>query len=133
MMDLPVPGEVEGLDMSELVLTGEGSEPEYAFMQGMGHTYLWLDGYEWRAVRDKQYTYARYLKDGKELLFDNLNDPLQAVNLVDNTVYQEKLIELRNKMADKMDELNDQFMPCTWYRDHWTEDRIIKASARGRF
>ncbi len=90
-------------------------------------------GYEWRAVRDKQYTYARYLVDGKELLFDNLNDPLQTVNLVDNTAYQEKLRELRGKMADKMDELNDQFLPCTWYRDHWTEDRIIKASAQGSF
>ncbi len=133
MMDLPVPAEVEGLDMSELVLTGDGPEPAYAFMQGMGHTYLWLDGFEWRAVRDKQYTYARYLKDGKELLFDNVNDPLQSANLADNQEYAEKLKELRSQMAHKMVELNDQFMTCTWYRDHWTEDRIIKASARGTF
>jgi arylsulfatase A-like enzyme len=133
MMGLKVPGEAEGMDMSELVISGEGDEPEYAFMQGMGHTYLWLDGYEWRAVRDKQYTYARYLKDGKELLFDNLNDPLQATNLVDNQEYSEKLMELRSQMTEKMAELNDQFMPCTWYRDHWTEGRVIKASARGTF
>lgn len=133
MMGLPAPEEVEGMDMSELVLTGRGNEPEFAFMQGMGHTYLWLDGFEWRAVRDKQFTYARYLKDGKELLFDNINDPLQTTNLAGNPEYSEKLQELRSKMAAKMEELNDQFMPCTWYRDNWTENRIIKASARGEF
>jgi len=46
MMGLPVPYEVEGMDMSEIVITGRGDEPEFAFMQGMGHTYLWLDGFE---------------------------------------------------------------------------------------
>ena len=133
MMGLSVPGEVEGMDMSELVLTGKGKEPEFAFMQGMGHTYLWLDGFEWRAVRDKRYTYARYLRDGKELLFDNINDPLQKTNLVSNPDYADKLNEMRSKMASMMEELNDEFKQCTWYRDHWTENRVIKASARGRF
>lgn len=133
MMGFPVTGEVEGIDMSELVLTGKGEEPEFAFMQGMGHTYLWLDGFEWRAVRDKRYTYARYLRDGKELLFDNINDPLQKTNLVSNPDYADKLNEMRSKMASRMEELNDEFKQCTWYRDHWTENRVIKASARGRF
>jgi len=84
-------------------------------------------------VRDKQFTYARYLKDGKELLFDNINDPLQTTNLAGNPDFSEKLQELKSKMILKMEELNDQFMPCTWYRDNWMENRIIKASARGEF
>ena len=46
-------------------------------LAGMGHTHLWADGFEWRGLRDKQFTYARYLRDGRELLFDHVADPLQ--------------------------------------------------------
>ena len=133
LMGLSIPEEVEGMDMSKLIRTGKGNEPEFAFLQGMGHTYLWKDGYEWRAIRDKQFTYARYLRDGKELLFDNINDPFQASNLAGEINYEDKLKELRSKMEAKMEELNDKFMPCTWYRDNWTENRVIKASAKGKF
>ena len=38
-------------------------------MQGMGAVAAWGDGYEWRALRNKQYTYAKYRVDGMELLF----------------------------------------------------------------
>ena len=27
--------------------------------------------------------------------------------------------------------MNDTFEACTWYRDHWTEDRNILRGARG--
>ena len=37
-------------------------------------------------------------------------------------------------MADKMEELNDEFKPCTWYRDHWMYNNYsIKAAAKGEF
>jgi len=31
----------------------------------------------------------------------------------------------------KMHSLNDTFQACTWYRDHWTRDRIILRGAKG--
>ena len=105
-----------------------------AFLQGMGHTYLWIDGAEWRAVRSKQYTYATYLVDGSELLFDNLNDPMQKRNLIDDPEFAEMKIHMREFMKSKMAGLNDEFKPCTWYRDHWTDgNRNIVASANGPF
>lgn len=129
----PVPKAVEGMDLSQISLGRKGPEPEFALMQGMGHTYLWKDGYEWRAIRDKQYTYARYLVDGTELLFDNTNDPLQAKNLTSMAAYSERLATMRKKMNTRLTELNDGFKPCTWYRDNWTDDRVVIKGAQGVF
>jgi arylsulfatase A-like enzyme len=134
LMNLPIPKAVEGMNLSEVAEGQPGPEPEMAFLQGMGHTYLWIDGAEWRAVRDKEYTYARYLVDGSELLFDNKKDPLQMHNLVDDPAYIAVKYRLKTWMQAKMDSLNDRFMPCSWYRDHWTDgNRNITASARGPF
>ena len=78
-LNLPVPDEVEGFDFSPL-FRGERleGEPDAAFMQGMGATAIFEDGHEWRALRSKRYTYAAYLADGSELLFDNRSDPYQT-------------------------------------------------------
>jgi len=134
LLNLPIPEEVEGVDLSHHALGTEGFEPELAFMQGMGHTYLWIDGSEWRAVRNKRYTYARYLIDGKELLFDNLKDPKQTINLSDEPDLSGIKSLLKGSMAKKMRELNDEFKPCTWYRDNWTDgNRNIISSAKGDF
>jgi choline-sulfatase len=128
-----IPKAVEGMDLSQLALGQKGPEPEFALLQGMGHTFLWNDGFEWRAIRDKQYTYARYLKDGKELLFDNKNDPIQSKDLASNENYQSKLKELREKMNAKMASINDEFKKCSWYRDNWTDDRVIIKGGQGEF
>ena len=85
-------------------------------------------------MRDKRYTYAKYLVDGKELLFDNVNDPKQTKNLVAEPEFAEILVGKRQQMASKMKELNDEFKPCSWYRGRWVdENRCIRASAKGKF
>jgi arylsulfatase A-like enzyme len=134
LMGLPIPEEVEGMDLSHVALGGRGEEPDMAFLQGMGHTYLWKDGFEWRAVRDKSYTYARYLVDGKELLFNHREDPLQVNDLSNDPGYAAVMQSMSAQMEQKMEELNDEFRPCTWYRDNWTDgSRNIVSSARGPF
>ena len=122
------------MDLSQLARGEKGPEPDFAFLQGLGHTYLWRDGFEWRAVRDKQYTYAKYLRDGSEVLFDNQADPQQARNLSADPAQRETLETMRTRLAGKMKELGDTFEKCSWYRDHWTDgNRNIIASARGKF
>jgi len=131
-MGLNIPSRVEGMNLAHLVLGQTGEEPEFAFLQNTGACASWEDGYEWRAVRDKQYTYAKYRVDGKELLFDHLNDPYQTTNLAAAPSYQDKLNELRGKMSAKMLSLNDTFQVCTYYRDNWTDgNRVILRGARG--
>jgi len=134
LMGLPIPGAVEGMDLSRLARGRTGPEPAFAFLQGLGHTYQWRDGFEWRAVRDKRYTYAIYRRDKSELLFDNQGDPLQMRNLARDPAHGDTLDRLRREMAEKMKSLDDTFEACTWYRDHWTDGkRNVIASARGKF
>ena len=128
-LGLPAPAEAEGFDFSP-VLRGEAiDEPNAAFMQGMGATAIFEDGHEWRALRSKQYTYAVYKADGSELLFDNLNDPYQKRNLVEETGHAGLLKSLRMELAERMNSLNDSFETCSWYERHWTRDRIILRTA----
>lgn len=126
-----IPQAVEGMDLSKITLGQAGPEPDFALLQGMGHTYLWRDGFEWRALRNKQYTYARYLKDDKELLFDNKNDPLQSNDLAANPKHKDTLLKLRQQMNAKMKLINDDFKTCSWYRDNWTDDRVIMRAGPG--
>jgi arylsulfatase A-like enzyme len=129
LLGRPIPGEVEGMDLAHCALGRPGPEPEAAFMQGMGATAIFEDGHEWRALRDKRYTYAVHRSDRSERLFGNRSDPYQTRNLADDPAYAEVLGGFRAMLQDRMASLNDAFEACTWYRDHWTEDRIILHTA----
>jgi arylsulfatase A-like enzyme len=123
---------VEGIDLSHCAIGGGGAEPQAAFLQNTGACAAWEDGHEWRALRDKQYTYAVYRVDKSELLFDNKNDPYQMNNLARNPIYIETLERFCKMLAGKMESLNDTFEKCTWYRDNWTDgNRNIIRTARG--
>jgi len=131
MMKIKVPESVEGVSLAYLAMGEKGSEPEAAFMQGMGHTFQWKDGFEWRAIRDKRYTYAIYRVDGSELLFDNKNDPYQMNNLFKDLKHKGILDRFCQMLKKKMVELNDTFEKCTWYRDHWMQGRTVLRGAKG--
>ena len=104
LLGLPIPESVEGMDLSHCVRGEPGPEPEAAFMQNTGACAAWEDGHEWRALRDKQYTYALYRVDRSERLFDNLNDPYQMVNLAGDPRYQE-LVDRFRRMLSRQDAL----------------------------
>jgi len=126
--------DVEGMDLSHLALGRNGPEPEAALMQICGATAIWEDGHEWRALRDKRYTYAIYRVDGLELLFDNLADPWQMHDLSHDSAHVAVRDRFRQMLAGRMAELNDTFEACTWYRDHWTDgNRNILRSATHDF
>ncbi len=129
LMEIPIPSSVEGCDLSHAALGRSGEEPSAAFMQGMGHTFQWRDGDEWRALRDKRYTYAVMRADRSEYLFDNRNDPLQKQNLAGSPENLPLLEDYRAQLSRRMSDLNDTFEATTTYRDMWTEDRRIARSA----
>ncbi len=131
MMGLPIPDAVEGMDLSHCALGQPGPEPDAAFLQNTGACAAWVDGHEWRALRDKRYTYAVYRVDRSELLFDNGSDPYQLADLAADPAHAKTLDRFRTMLAAKMESLNDTFEACTWYRDHWIEDRIILRGAKG--
>ncbi|MDY7010605.1 MAG: sulfatase, partial [Planctomycetota bacterium] len=85
LMDAPIPDSVEGMDLAHCVLGRPGPEPKAAFLQRMGPSVDWDDGFEWRALRDKRYTYALQRAGRREFLFDNRRDPHQMRNLASET------------------------------------------------
>jgi arylsulfatase A-like enzyme len=131
LLRLPVPKDAEGMSLSHCALGHDGPEPQAAFLQGTGTTAAWRDGHEWRALRGKRYTYAVYRRDRAELLFDNQADPFQTTNLAADPAHAGALRQLRELLQRRMQELDDTFESCTWYRDHWTRDRNILRGARG--
>jgi len=129
LLGLPVPEGVEGVDLAHCALGQPGPEPEAAWMQCTGATAIFQDGHEWRALRDKRYTYALYRSDRSEHLYDNESDPYQTRNLASDPAHRDVLARFRSMLGDRMSSLNDTFEACTWYRDHWTEDRMILRTA----
>ena len=129
MLELPIPTNVEGTDLSRAAFNQPTDAPEAAFMQGMGCTAKWEDGYEWRALRTPQHTYAVHRPDRREKLFDNVADPFQIHDLIDEPASAERRDQFRAMLKQRMEALNDTFEPCTWYRDNWTENRIILRTA----
>jgi len=132
MLDLPVPAGSEGFDFSSSLLGRPGNIPEGALMMGTGATAIFEDGHEWRAYRTGKYTYARYLSDNSELLFDNQSDPFQMNNLSADPAYADIKTRLRGCMESEMKRVNDNFDACSWYEKNWIKDRrIIKTAKNG--
>lgn len=131
LMNLPTPKTVEGTDLSHLALGKTGAEPEAAYLQATAPTANFQDGHEWRAMRDRQYTYAIYRRDRRELLFDHQADPFQRKDLSGDAAHAAKLKHYREKLKAWMKEQNDTFENASWYRDHWTKDRNCINTAKG--
>lgn len=134
LMGLDAPPGMEGMDLSRRAMRQEGPEPEAAFMQICGATAAWEDGHEWRALRDRRHTYAKYRVDGRELLFDNVADPYQMTDLSASDDHAGTMSRFRELLSRRMAAINDNFESCTWYRDHWTDGhRHITRSATQDF
>ena len=132
LMGLKVPKDAEGMDLSHCARGRRGPQPQAAVLQNTGACAAWQNGHEWRALRDKQYTYAIYRVDKSELLFDNKSDPYQTTNLAADAKHAGTMKRFRKMLAAKMESLNDTFEECTWYRDNWTDgNRNIIRGAMG--
>ncbi len=131
LLNLPIPRSVEGADLSSHARGEAGSAPDCAHMQGMGTTAAWTDGTEWRGLRDAEYTYAIYRRDRRELLFHHRSDPFQMRDLSAEPSAAATLRQYRDKSQSWRKERGDTFESCTWYRDHWTEDRNIVQTGSG--
>ena len=126
------PGSVEGNDLSAVARGEAGPAPDAAFFQCMGAPVRWMDGWEWRALRDQRHTYAMEdARNPREHLFDNLADPLQMNDLAGDPAHAETLARLRAATRARMDALGDAFHPLTWYREHWLENGKVVRGAKG--
>lgn len=135
LLDLPIPDSMEGMNLSHTALGEAGPEPRYAVMTGMGHAYRWEDGWEWRAIRSRRHTFAFMLATGEEMLFDNIADPYQTHNLMDD-LHEESVQQayyfLKDRLYERLFALGDPLRSTLWYRDNWTEDGnvLVRSATR---
>ncbi len=130
MMGLPIPDGVEGMSIARRVQGLPGPEPDFAWMMCTGATADFQDGCEWRAIRDKRYTYAIFQSDKSELLFDNIKDPYQMHNLIDRKEYAQIAAEFRRMLKGQLEKYKDVFPPCSYYKGRWVdENRLIQKTA----
>lgn len=103
---LKAPEGLDGLDYSPM-LRGENSSPprDYAFLQMM---YAYVPWPGWRALRTREYTYARTV-DGPWLLFHTAKDPYQMKNLVDDPASRSLLKQMDERLATIMKETGDSW------------------------
>ena len=123
----PCPGGVQGRDLSPFLLGEGGAEPESVFLQDIlpcGEA-VRSEIAEWRGVRTKRYTYARY-RDRGWVLYDNEADPYQLNNLIDKPEARTLQKSLEDELQAWLQSTNDDFAS----KDTWNER--VEAAARGR-
>ena len=121
LCDVPIPDTVEGIDYRSYLEGKEqvGDATLLSCVQPFGQWNKVKHGArEYRAIKTKQYTYARDLK-GPWLLFDNLKDPYQMNNLADNTAYASLQNDLDERLTKRLEETGDEFLPGMEYIEKW--------------
>lgn len=116
-----IPKSVEGFDFAE-VMRGKkdpsGGATVLRCVTPFGEYMRRNGGREYRAVRTAQYTYVRDLK-GPWLLYDNVADPYQLHNLVDDPAKADLKRTMDALLSKKLAEQNDVFRPGPEYIRQW--------------
>lgn len=132
LCDVPIPRTVEGYDLS----AAWRNEPD-AFQQNgiltmnftAAYDYL-VNGEEWRGVRTKDHSYAKWL-NGQIELFDLRKDPLQMSNLAGNPEFESLEKEMESQLKELMDKRSDTLTPCTDYSNWFDEQRGVVRNVYG--
>lgn len=108
------PTATDGMDLHELLLNPNARSYDSAYICEYFPAHNWGDkgGTEWRAIRTKQYTYAVTASNKNWLLYDNINDPFQKVNLAISDEYENiknELWRMLKSHIEKNDELLEGF------------------------
>ncbi len=121
LCNINIPKSIEGDDFSKYIKGEEEIDDNIALILSISPFGQWLrknGGVECRGIRTKQYTYVRKL-DGPWLLFDNVADPYQQNNLIDNPDFSELRVQLDKDLNQKLLETNDKFLPAEKYIKQW--------------
>lgn len=110
---ITIPDNVEGIDLSARFRGESRPDPYSAILMAVrppSHYWERMGLDVWRGVRTKQYTYAAF-RDRPWVLTDNVNDPFQIRNLVDDPNYQAVRRLLENDLKQWLERINDPFPP----------------------
>jgi len=132
LCNVPAPRSVEGYDLSESWRGVEGAFEQDAVLTmnfSSEHDRL-ADGLEWRGVRTKEFSYAKWL-DGREELYLLREDPLQVRNLVKSRSHNDLCAHARQLLLGLQVQRGDELRPCRRYRDWFDTQRRVVRNAFG--
>jgi len=111
LLGVAAPSAMQGWDLSQRILTGAGKEHDSVPIMDIvpsDQANIW-HGREWRGVRTKRYTYARWIDLGW-VLYDNQEDPNQMINRIKDPDFAAIRQELENELQQWLDALGDRFL-----------------------
>lgn len=143
LMNIDIPDNVQGKDLSNCALGRKGNEPAGAIIASYTGYEGYIPGWEYRGIRTKRYTYARSLQElwkksapeknriygnnPEYFLFDNQNDPFQQKNIADDPAYKNVRDELESELVKYLKETGDSFKRADEYAQFFDEKgRVIK-------
>jgi arylsulfatase A-like enzyme len=110
---IPIPAEMQGTDLSDVILGEKKHGPDAAYFQIFGPYRSSGVKHGWRGIRTERYMYARY-ETGPWVLYDLEDDPYELKNLVGDPSAHEVLQELDTRLIAWMSKVGD-----SWKLD-WT-------------
>jgi hypothetical protein len=124
MAGIKAPAHCGGIDFTPAMLNQPGGpdpESQFLLINNFQRNYYrtQLDPekpnifYPFRAVRSKQYTYA-VRADGEWFLYDNINDPYQMKNLLDDPASAEIKRKMQAELTAWLAKAEDPFIPEEW-------------------
>ena len=129
---IPIPRSIEGVsrELDVLCPLKESNTTNDAFIMNFSKYFDWFqDGAEWRGLRTSTHTYSRWL-DGREELYDLVNDPLQIHNII-KTAEKPLLNDLKERLALHQAKRRDELLPCTAWKGWLDEQRRVVRNAFG--
>jgi arylsulfatase A-like enzyme len=104
---LDIPSEVQGRDMSELLLGSEEIIQESVFIN-YPVSPAKFSYPEWRGIITEKHTYARF-RDKAWVLYDDSKDPYQLDNLAGREEFAHLQLELDTGLSEWLSRLEDPF------------------------
>lgn len=121
MSGIEIPEGLDGEDITDVILGEREDSRKSALVsciQPFGQWKRSKGGKEFRGIITKRYTYAKDLS-GDWLLFDDLEDPYQLNNLVENPKFDSVKKELDVLLADELNRVDDEFLTGPAYVEKW--------------
>ena len=131
LLGLAFSGPVDGEDLHGLLLgdRSAGRESCYIFDLVPCHQAAWRGSDAWRGVRTDQYTLCSDTRGEGYMLFDNVSDPLQMRNLVDDPRFADVGARLSQALQEYVSEF-DGFLPWEQLiREHHLVDEWNKSQS----
>ena len=115
---IAIPKTIEGEDISELIKNPDPNVDRAALVMGVSPFGGNYNDDAYRAIRTKQYTYAR-TPNSPSMLYDNVADPYQMNNLLDKPEYKNVQKSLDDQLNKSLKDINDPFKDKAYYLKKW--------------